>query len=257
MVAGVALLVPLAVLTVPAGAAPPAPKRSGNLLDLLAGLQPTTTVPATTTTTTTAPGGTITGTLQNGSSGRQVRALEAKLDSLHYFVGRIDESYDDATEQAVMAFQKTNRLGRTGKVDQSVWTRIQSATEPAPLVPRGAAHRVEVDLDRQVLFLYEGGKLSKIIAVSTGNGEDYCQNGSCGTAITPTGDFSIYRRGTGWETGPLGSLYNPQYFKGGYAIHGSQSVPAEPASHGCVRIPMDAAEWFPDHVSIGTPVHIR
>jgi lipoprotein-anchoring transpeptidase ErfK/SrfK len=43
---------------------------------------------------------------------------------------------------------------------------------------------------------------------------------------------------------------------GGYAIHGALSVPAEPASHGCVRIPMTAAEWFPQHVAIGTPVHV-
>jgi lipoprotein-anchoring transpeptidase ErfK/SrfK len=159
--------------------------------------------------------------------------------------------------EAVMAFQKVNRTGRTGEVDQSLWTKIQSATDPAPLISGGSAHRVEVDINRQVLFLYENGKLSKIIAVSTGTGEDYCENGDCGTAVTPTGDFAIYRQAKGWETGPLGSLYNPQYFKGGYAIHGSQSVPAEPASHGCVRIPMGAADWFPSHVSNGTPVHIR
>ena len=60
----------------------------------------------------------------------------------------------------------------------------------------------------------------------------------------------------GWETGPLGSLYNSQYFNGGIAIHGSRSVPAYPASHGCVRISMSAAEWFPDQVSIGTPVYV-
>ena len=33
-------------------------------------------------------------------------------------------------------------------------------------------------------------------------------------------------------------LWYPLYFKGGFAIHGYPSVPAYPASHGCVRIPM-------------------
>jgi N-acetylmuramoyl-L-alanine amidase len=33
-------------------------------------------------------------------------------------------------------------------------------------------------------------------------------------------------------------LWYPMYFKGGFAIHGYPSVPAYPASHGCVRIPM-------------------
>jgi hypothetical protein len=54
----------------------------------------------------------------------------------------------------------------------------------------------------------------------------------------------------------LGSLYNPVYFNGGIAVHGSRSVPGQPASHGCIRIPMGAAEWFPSAVHIGMPVHV-
>jgi lipoprotein-anchoring transpeptidase ErfK/SrfK len=64
-------------------------------------------------------------------------------------------------------------------------------------------------------------------------------------------------RARGWETSPLGRLYNSQYFVGGYAIHGSLSVPNYPASHGCVRLTMAAAEWFPEHVGIGTPVYVQ
>ena len=71
---------------------------------------------------------------------------------------------------------------------------------------------------------------------------------------TPTGTYRIYRQESGWHTSRLGRLHNAQYFVGGYAIHGSMSVPAEPASHGCVRIPMSASEWFPSHVSKGMQV---
>ena len=39
-----------------------------------------------------------------------------------------------------------------------------------------------------------------------------------------------------------------------FAIHGSLSVPAYPASHGCVRIPMFAAREFSEMAPIGTPV---
>jgi peptidoglycan hydrolase-like protein with peptidoglycan-binding domain len=189
----------------------------------------------------------ITSTLDVGASGDQVKAVEQRLDALHYFVGPVDGKYDDDTYQAVMAFQKTNNMGRTGTLNQTVWSAMQTAKDPAPLVPGGGGHRVEIDLNRQVLFLYEGGKLSKIIAVSSGTSE----------TPTPTGDYAIYSRSEGWETSALGRLYNSQYFTGGYAIHGSLSVPAEPASHGCVRIPMTAADWFPSHVSIGTPVYVR
>jgi len=53
---------------------------------------------------------------------------------------------------------------------------------------------------------------------------------------------------------PLGKLYNPVYFVGGIAVHGAPSVPNRPASHGCVRIPMHIAEYFPTLVAKGDPV---
>ena len=59
---------------------------------------------------------------------------------------------------------------------------------------------------------------------------------------------------TGWHTSSLGRLYNAQYFIGGYAIHGSLSVPEQPASHGCIRISMYSAEWFPSHAAKGMQV---
>ena len=38
------------------------------------------------------------------------------------------------------------------------------------------------------------------------------------------------------DKGPLGDLWRPRYFNGGIAVHGSASVPAYPASHGCARV---------------------
>ena len=82
--------------------------------------------------------------------------------------------------------------------------------------------------------------------MSSGSDERFCSEGYCRYAVTPRGAYSVYRVASGWETGPLGDLYNPLYFNGGIAFHGAYSVPGYPASHGCVRIPMNAAEWFPD-----------
>jgi hypothetical protein len=37
----------------------------------------------------------------------------------------------------------------------------------------------------------------------------------------PAGRFHIYcRYSGGWQPGPLGSMYRPNYFYGGYAVHG-------------------------------------
>jgi lipoprotein-anchoring transpeptidase ErfK/SrfK len=173
--------------------------------------------------------------------------VEQKLAALRYDVGPADGVTDVQTTSAIMAFQKVHGLERTGGLTHAVTAQIMATQSPPPaLAPNGEPNRIEISLARQVLFLYEGGALTKILPVSSGTSE----------TPTPTGTFRIFRQESGWHTSRLGRLHNAQYFIGGYAIHGSNSVPAEPASHGCVRIPMTASEWFPSHVSKGMQVVI-
>jgi hypothetical protein len=124
------------------------------------------------------------------------------------------------------------------------------------MVPGGAATRIEIDVERQVMFHWVNGSLARILPVSTGNNERYCVDGECDTAVTPGGSFRIGRKAAGLEVAPLGELWWPMYFNGGIAIHGSPSVPAYPASHGCIRIPMYSAPTFFGEVSAGTRVHV-
>ncbi|MCB0961047.1 MAG: L,D-transpeptidase family protein, partial [Acidimicrobiales bacterium] len=46
------------------------------------------------------------------------------------------------------------------------------------------------------------------------------------------------------------------YFHAGYAVHGASSVPNHPASHGCVRISMSIAEYFPSLVDDGEAIEV-
>ncbi len=39
-------------------------------------------------------------------------------------------------------------------------------------------------------------------------------------------------------------------------MHGYESVPTYPASHGCTRIPMHIAEYFHTLVHVGDPVYV-
>jgi lipoprotein-anchoring transpeptidase ErfK/SrfK len=173
--------------------------------------------------------------------------VEQKLEALRYDVGPIDGNIDELTNHAIMAFQKVNGMARTGRLTDDVATRILAASgEPPVMLANGDPSRVEVSLARQVLFLYQHGSLLKILSVSTGTP----------ATPTPTGMFRITRSKSGWHSSALGRLYNAHYFVGGYAIHGSLSVPAGPASHGCIRLPMNSAEWFPERVTIGTQVFI-
>ena len=221
----------------------------------------TTGTTAATTTTSVAPKNTIAAKplpgLGVGARGPQVLALEQRLAELHYDVGAVDGVYDGNTASAVTAFQKVTGMSRTGRATDDVLAAVNTATDPAPLVPAGGATRVEVDIARQVLFLYQGNALSKILPVSTGSGSRYCVDGECARAVTPGGSFRVFLRVSGWQTSRLGRLYNPLYFNGGIAIHGAPSVPAYPASHGCVRIPLSAAGWFPSKVPNGTPVYVK
>ena len=76
-------------------------------------------------------------------------------------------------------------------------------------------------------------------------------------ADTPVGTFTIQRRISGLREGDLGAMYDPMYFHEGWAIHGSNSVPGYPASHGCVRLPRADALWLASQVPNGTQVVVH
>jgi hypothetical protein len=51
-------------------------------------------------------------------------------------------------------------------------------------------------------------------------------------------------------------MWNPYYFNGSIAVHGLDSVPNYPASHGCARIPMHVADYFYTLVHQGESVFV-
>ena len=229
---------------------------------------PTTASTEPSTTTTTAPpppppwsiGPVPAKGLGPGDRGPQVRAVEERLTAFKFDVTVLDDVFDQNTGYAVMAFQKVTGLPRTGRVTQDVVDALAAtATPPGPLVPGGGPTRIEIDLPRQVLFLYHDDALVRIVPVSTGSGKRFCADGRCRTAVTPPGSYRIGYRVDGWdESSPLGRLFNPLYYMvgAGIAIHGYADVPAQPASKGCVRIPMSAAATLPGQVPDDTPVYV-
>lgn len=170
-------------------------------------------------------------------------AAEQRLNDLGYWTGKVDGNWDSVSRSALMAFQKVEGLKRAGTINRNIFNKLMSADRPRPK-ETGPAH-IEVDLDRQVLFLTDNsGEVVTILPVSTGSGKPFKSQGYTRDAITWPGRYKIFIKVPGWKKGPLGSMYYPSYFMWGTAIHGYQSVPNKPASHGCVRIPMFAAKQF-------------
>lgn len=193
-------------------------------------------------------------TLKLGMKGADVKALQERLAQLKYYPGAADGTFGNNTLEAVWAFQEVQGLSVDGAVGPKTGRALVHPRTYRARDPRQASWRVEVNLTKRVLVLYKDNKIELISHVSTGGGYYFCNpNGGCGYAITPTGEFHALYFVKGWDQGPLGPMYNPTFFNySGDAIHGDTSVPVNPVSHGCVRVPMDIAAFFYKLIRINT-----
>jgi hypothetical protein len=166
--------------------------------------------------------------LTEGAHGVVIGELRRRLTALGYAVPPPNDTFDASFLDSVYAFAKVQGLPRSGIVDGAFWARLSHPVRPRPRYSEPADH-LEVNKPLQVLYVVRGGRVATIIPVSTA--------GLPGR-FTPVGRFSIYRKVLGFDPSPLGTLFDPMYFAGGYAIHGNPSVPPYPASHGCIRVPM-------------------
>lgn len=237
---------------------------------------------STTTTTTTIPPTTTTlppvlaqpaaanlpmvgagGSVGSGSSNANIALYEQRLVDLKFDPGPVDNKFDGKTSYAVQGMQKSKGIPVTGRITDTEVQLMNSYQYETPLVTENAEpNRLEVNIDKQYATYYQNSQVRLITTVSTGNGKSYCYTSKrtsrrvCSVANTPTGKYKFTRQVKGWRDGDLGRLYAPMYFNGGIAVHGYSSVPVNPASHGCVRIPMHIAEYFQTVASIGDSVYV-
>lgn len=111
--------------------------------------------------------------------------------------------------------------------------------------------RAEVDLTNQVLRAYEGEKLVFQTHISTGRRD----------GATPRGHFTVgekhrFHYSKRYHNAPM--PFSVQ-LNGHVFIHGFSDVPAYPASHGCIRVPLtgeNPAMWFFNWAEPGMPVSV-
>ncbi|MGH9767155.1 MAG: L,D-transpeptidase family protein [Blastocatellia bacterium] len=186
-------------------------------------------------------------------TGREISEARELLDQLGYWINLEAAGKDVSLRHALIAFQKIEGRGRTGRLNREELEALRVARSPRAL-ESGYPH-IEIDLHRQVLFVVNcPGAEMRILPISSGSGEFFTEGGVTRQAITDTGRFEVYHKIEGWRKSPLGLLYYPNYIDGGIAIHGNPSVPTSRASHGCIRIPMFAAREFSAIATIGMVV---
>ena len=201
------------------------------------------------------------GSTRNGEqvlrSATEVAEAEQLLANLGYMIESADGKLDFMSRHAVMAFQKVEGLKRTGVLTVSLLEKMREAATPT--AKHGGPAHIEVDIKRQVLFMVnDEGNITLIVPISSGSGEKYYdkQRKKWEVASTPRGEFSIERKINGHRKAPLGTIYYPSYFKQGWAIHGSNSIPPRPASHGCVRVPRGADKKLFKMMPVGMKIYL-
>lgn len=184
-------------------------------------------------------------TLSYGSTGSDVAALRARLAELHVHVPAPSTTFGPELADSVVAFQKARGLDRTGTVDPATWRALSQDVVPAPRYRTGDTH-IEVSKSRQILMVVRDGETLWYLPVSSG-----------ATGNTPVGSFRILWKALATTTwlGPA-ILYRTMTFHTNFAIHGFPSVPAYPASHGCVRVPIWVADWLYQQSPVGERVYV-
>jgi hypothetical protein len=181
-----------------------------------------------------------------GSQGSAVLGLKRRLLQLTFHQDDLlSSTWSAETSDAVLAFQKAEGLPRTSLADPVTLARLASASAPTARYRTRGRH-IEVDKTRQILMIVQNGKVTGTLHVSTGL-----------TGNTPVGHWKVLWKAPFTHTwlGPA-ILWRTLTFHGGFAIHGFSPVPAYPASHGCVREPIWAANWTYEQTPVGTPVDV-
>ena len=219
---------------------------------------PPSTVPTATTTAAPLPSNrvpiapaTTPLAVVGEQSGAETARVQQRLLDLGFWLTAADGQYGLATRQAVMAFQKYLGLNATGSVDEPTAAFMSGLTERA-YGRTDLGTLLEIDKTRQILMFMVDGRTQWVFNTSTGNGEAYIEEDQNspgtlveGVSLTPDGLHKVNReRPEGWWEGDLGQIYRPKYFVGGVAVHGSNSVPNYPASHGCVRVTVEAMDFI-------------
>jgi hypothetical protein len=194
--------------------------------------------------------------LEPGDSGDDVVALQEALADAGFFHSAVDGAYGRTTESAVVAFHKYLGLERTTVFNALDWIRLELLPDPGLPERYDESDYLEVDLERQLLFLVEDGELAQVIPVSTGGGYTYIspRTGRPATADTPPGDHVLRWHQLGWVCDSVTGWCVYKYCHSPTTTASTATTSsAYLASHGCIRVETWDADSARTHLAGACP----
>ncbi|HRX22041.1 MAG TPA: peptidoglycan-binding protein [Syntrophomonadaceae bacterium] len=184
-------------------------------------------------------------------TGPDVSVLQTSLKRAGFFSGPVDGIYNEATEQAVIAFQNARFLPVDGVVGPDTWMKLKiPAVLSLPYQPDFQSNLpvISIDVTKRRLTFSQNGDAPRSYKIGVGKK----------STPTPLGNWSVVQKATN-PGGPFGARWMRLSIPwGGYGIHGTNNPKSigKAYSHGCIRMYNEDVIELYDMTPIGTSVNI-
>ncbi len=180
--------------------------------------------------------------LRQGDCGKAVIGFKQAMREMGY-IANSGSCYGGKTARGVLAYRKVNGMSRSMRSGAGLVQAAYAGKGEYKVRYPNAGKHVEAPLSKQVLVFTDGDKPTAIYPISSGKS----------STPTVTGHFEFIRTEPGYNSH---GMYFSFYFYGGYAVHGYESVPDYPASHGCLRTFIADQPEIYDRINFGEDIFI-
>lgn len=180
--------------------------------------------------------------LHEGQCGDVVAGFKKAMRKMGY-IANDGRCFGGKTARGVLAYRKVNGMTRSFRAGAGLVKRVFAGRGEYEVRHPGAGTHVEAPLSKQVLVFAEGDEPVAVYPISSGKS----------STPTVTGHFSFIRTEPGYNSH---GMYYSFYFYGGYAVHGYESVPDYPASHGCIRTFIADQPEIYDRINFGEDIFV-
>jgi len=180
--------------------------------------------------------------LRQGQCGDVVVGFKKAMRKMGY-IANSGRCFGGKTARGVLAYRKVNDMTRSMRAGKGLVKDVFGGKGGYEVRHPGAGKHVEAPLSKQVLVFAKGDKPYAIYPISSGKS----------STPTVTGHFTFIRTEPGYNSH---GMYYSFYFYGGYAVHGYESVPDYPASHGCLRTFIADQPEIYERISFGESIFV-